>query len=275
MGTRLAVIGGGNMGGAVVRGAIAAGVLKPGEVIVADPSPPRRALFERATDRASEALAALDPGGALLLAIKPQMLAVVAEELRAAGGISGGRVGVITILAGMPIAAVAAALGCDGSRIVRAMPNLPVTVRQGITAIACSSKAAGGPADSAAEAIFAAVGGIVRIDEQLMDAFTAVAGSGPAYVFLLAEHLERAAVECGFDAAQSRTIVRRMITGAAAMLAAGDESAETQRQRVTSKGGTTEAALAAMDHERLGEMLRRGVAAARDRGGELARDAAS
>ncbi|MCH9057700.1 MAG: hypothetical protein IIB55_03625 [Planctomycetes bacterium] len=129
------------------------------------------------------------------------------------------------------------------------------------------------PGDEAlALRIFEAVGDVIRIDEQLMDAFTAVAGSGPAYVFYLAQAMSTAATKLGFDEAQAKQIVQRTIAGAGALLAESPDSPEALRAAVTSRGGTTAAATAVLDESSVMQAMIDAITAAHDRGRELSRE---
>ncbi|MCH7873254.1 MAG: hypothetical protein IID33_16280 [Planctomycetes bacterium] len=167
-------------------------------------------------------------------------------------------------------------------RVIRVMPNTPARIGQGMTAIAMGCGAQAGD-DALAQAIFAAVGEVVSIDETLMDAFTAVAGSGPAYVFYLAEAMSAAAVRLGFNQKQADLIVRQTIAGAGnLMVASVDEQTDPTgqtgvplspaalRAAVTSKNGTTYAATTRLDELGVMEAIITAVRAARDRGRELA-----
>lgn len=262
------------MAGAIVRGAIDARVIAPGELALAEPDPAKRALFDalgvRTTSDFFTAARALEPETQILLAIKPQSLAEVARD--AVGIDLSGRI-IITILAGATTELVRRVMG-GACRVVRVMPNLPASIGQGCTAIALGAGAA--PGDEAlAHRLFSAVGPVVEhVDESLMDAFTAVAGSGPAYVFYLAEAMERAAVALGFDPAMARRVVRQTIAGAASMLTSPDAlDSPAMRAAVTSKGGTTEAACRVLDESRVMDAYLRALAAARDRGRELSASA--
>jgi len=273
----LAFVGGGTMARAIVAGALEAGVLEPGGVFVADPDAGARVWFESrgcagAEDGAGavrwlERVEPVPGAGVLVLAVKPQMLASASASIAAA--LAGGSRLVVSILAGTTGARVREALGGGGVRVVRAMPNTPARVRMGITAIAPDASATDDDA-ALAERLFKAVGEVVRIDERHMDAFTAVAGSGPAYVFLLAEAMVEGATHAGLDRETAVRAVRATVAGAGALLGSGDDEPAALRAAVTSKGGTTAAALAVMDSARVGEAVVRAVVAARDRGRELA-----
>lgn len=255
------------MGGALLRGGVASGVLSPERVVVAEPDGSKREALganARVVGTVAEALATGASHGVVLLAVKPQMFAGVAEEIRAAGGI-GGR-GVFSIMAGVSMRAIGERLGT--ARLVRAMPNLPASISRGITAVSHSSGATA--ADVAfAKMLFGAVGEVVETEEAMIDAFTAVAGSGPAYVFLLAEAMEKAACAVGFDEATAAKIVRQTIAGSAELMARSPQSAAALRQAVTSKGGTTEAALAVLGAGGFEDVMSRAIEAARDRGRAL------
>lgn len=278
--TSLLVIGGGNMGAAIVRGGIARGVLSSAHVCIIEPDVAKHSEF---AGLGITCHADLAPGAEwlrtqtnaqVLLAVKPQMLGAlgvggVAESWKRAGLERWSGV-VITILAGVPGARVRDALG-PATRIVRAMPNLPAAIGEGATALCASAGMVAGD-DAFAEKLFAGIGPVViRTREELIDAFTAAAGSGPAYVFALAEAMEVAAQRQGFDAESARAMVVQTIRGAAMMLAQSEESAAMLRARVTSKGGTTEAALAAMMAGGFATSISDGMDAAVQRAQQLAK----
>ncbi len=272
----IAVVGGGNMAQSIVRGAIDAGVLDPRAVTVAEPESSKRDALRlwgvRVAKDSAElgawlTQAELAPGeGQVLLAVKPQSLDEVAGQLRHTLGPA--RRVVISILAGTPTEKIRAALGPQVG-VVRIMPNLPVRIRKSTTAIALGAGAEEGD-DQRAQEIFSAIGRVVSIDESLMDAFTAVGGSGPAYLFYLAEAMIKAAMDVGFDRDTAEWTVRWTLAGAGALLDATDQPAETLRTAVTSKGGTTAAAIAVLDDARVIDAFIRAIRAARDRGRELA-----
>lgn len=267
----LAVFGGGVMGTAIVRGGIAAGVLEPSRVIVCEPDSSKReelaSLGVQTTADHAAALRFISSDAAILLAVKPQSLHALAAQIQDALAESDRLV--ISVMAGVPARRVQSALG-PRLRITRAMPNTAAAVRQSMTALARGPGAT--QADLArTEALFAAIGQTVHIDETLMDAATAVVGSGPAYVFLLAEAMTHGARQVGFDDRTADAMVRGTILGAAAMLAQHAELAPAElRARVTSKGGTTAAAIQVLEQEGFVQAQSRAIVAARDRGRELA-----
>ncbi len=267
MASRLGIIGGGNMGGAIVRGAIESGVLQPDEILVVDIS-----------DEQRKALAALgcptsaDPADALaceqmMLAVKPQVFPAVGKAI---GELRQSKI-VMSIMAGLSSPSIRAQLGRN-ARVVRIMPNTPCSVGAGMAGIALGEGAQEGDEALAVE-LFSTIAETVQVDESLMHAVTAVSGSGPAYVFLLAEAMQNAAVELGLDADAARLLARQTVYGAGELLRSSDMEAAELRQAVTSPGGTTEAALRVMmtDNDLLG-IVERALAAARDRGVELDRD---
>jgi pyrroline-5-carboxylate reductase len=254
----LLFIGCGNMGSALALGARS---LEPKEVF----------LYDIDTAR-STALAELDAGDAVdsipeaskdaeivVLAVKPQQLSAFLSQN--AKHFRPDQV-FISVLAGTRLSALAAALPC---RLVRAMPNMPALVDEGMTALCGADEEALELADE----LFGCVGEVVRVEEKLMDAVTAISGSGPAYLFHFAEALLKSAGELGFDPETARTLVGQTLLGAAKLLRDNDESAETLRKRVTSPGGTTEAALAVLKERDFTGAITAAVAAAAARAKEL------
>lgn len=258
------------MGRAVAEGALGAGV-ETGPLVVAEPDSGRRtglaSLGATVVPGAAEAVAELSrreacPGeGAILLAVKPQVFPAVAAEL----GDVGARP-VLSVMAGVTTGAVRAALG-GRARVVRLMPNTPASIGQGVTGL-CAGEGASDDDVATAERLFLAVGDVVRVPERLMDAVTAVSGSGPAYLFYLAEAMERAAADAGFDPPTASRLVRGTLAGAARMLLTGPDPA-TLRAAVTSKGGTTEAACAVLDARTVRATIAEAVRAATSRGAAL------
>ena len=266
---RLAVIGGGAMARATLAGGIVAGVIRPADVVVAEPDDACRLALKplgvTLVDRAPKALERLDEGGQVLLAVKPQSLDAVAKDI---GGATV-RAPVISILAGVRSETIRKRLPASGA-VVRVMPNLPAQIRKGVSAVALG--AGSQPGDEAfAMRLFGGVGEVVRIDETMMDAFTALAGSGPAYLFYLAEAMVRAGVDMGFDQATADRVVRGVLQGSGELLAGQREKPPMEmRMAVTSKGGTTEAAVRVLQDGKFTDLFVRAVVAARNRGAELA-----
>ncbi|MCA9302622.1 MAG: pyrroline-5-carboxylate reductase [Phycisphaerales bacterium] len=256
------------MGSAIIHGAIRAGVLDPERVAVVDPNAEKRAGFAKSFPEAGEGVEWCRAGdGVIVLAVKPQMLETATEQIRRA--VVGGEPLVISILAGTRSSSVLEAMGA-GVRVVRVMPNTPAAIGMGMSAIAKGPGATEQDLDLS-RALFGAIGETVEIDESLMDAFTGLAGSGPAYVFYLAEGMLNAARSMGFGEEQAVKIVRQTIAGSGMLLAGSSELPSELRARVTSKGGTTAAGTGSLDDRGVMNAIERAIIAARDRGEELGR----
>jgi pyrroline-5-carboxylate reductase len=263
MANTLAVAGFGNMGGAIVRGILSSGRMPPHEITVHDPEPGRRAAADALGLRLAEDPRALVQAPTLLVAVKPQRFAGLAEEL---GALPHPTL-VISVMAGIASPSITAALG-PHARVARVMPNTPASIGAGMSAAAFGTTCT--VEDRAlVTAMFATVGAVRTIDESLMDAATAVCGSGPAYVFHLAEHMMRGAREAGFDPETADLLVRQTVLGAAALLRGSPDDPAALRRAVTSPAGTTAAALAVLDAAGTGDAMARAILAARDRGREL------
>jgi pyrroline-5-carboxylate reductase len=258
--------GAGKMGGALLSGWLAGG-LDACDVAVIEPHPSSEisALTARGV-RINPPAQDVGAVAALVIALKPQTFREAAPALRS---FAGPGTLVLSIMAGTPIASIAQA--CGGS-VVRAMPNTPAAIGRGITvAVAAGNVSAGQRA--MADALLRATGSVEwTSDEALMDAVTAVSGSGPAYVFLLAEELARAGMEAGLPEALATTLARETISGAGELLRRSELTSATLRQNVTSPGGTTAAALEVlMAPGGMPSLLTRAVAAATLRSKELAK----
>lgn len=262
----LVLLGCGKMGSALLEGWLAGG-LPAAAVTVLEPSPSDRLRGLEAEGLRLNAEIPPDPAIAVL-AVKPQMMGDALPRLAALGG--GGTL-FLSIAAGTPISAFEAALGKE-TPIVRAMPNTPAAIGQGISALA--GNAAASEADMAlAEALMGAVGRTVRLAEEgQMDAVTAVSGSGPAYVFLMIETLAAAGVAEGLSPDLAMALAKATVEGAGRLAGAAAEDPAQLRVNVTSPGGTTAAALAVLMEEETGlpGLMRRAVAAAAARGRALA-----
>jgi pyrroline-5-carboxylate reductase len=266
MAYRYGFIGGGNMATALLGGLLEKGVCRPDDILVSDISSERRNLLasEFKVSTTERNVDVMEDAECLVLAIKPQTLAAVATEV--AGHLTSGQT-VISILAGVRSSVLRERLG-GHSRLVRVMPNLPATVGKGVAGIA-ETPPTPEEAYRAAEDIFETVGVTLRLKEDLLDAVTAVSGSGPGYIFRIADILTQAGTEVGLSLEQSSTLVRQTFLGAAEMLAGSPETAADLCRRVCSPGGTTLAGLAAMEKGGLAAAIAAGVRAARDRSVEL------
>lgn len=255
------IVGYGNMGRAFVRGLKQAQV---GSVLVFDRSADQLAdLTER--ERAESVADVFNRSAVVLIAVKPQQLADLVSELSATTPSPL----VISILAGVPMKRLIESFRTD--RLVRAMPNLAATVAESVTGWVA------GPGVSAADEaltkqLLSAVGFEVRLEnDAAIDALTAVAGSGPGYLMAVAEAMTAGAMQAGFSAQSAGEIVRQTMVGVGRLLASDDRSFTDLKRAVTSKGGTTEAALAAMPETELTALIRRAMTAALDRASELGR----
>ena len=258
----LVLLGCGKMGSAMLAGWLARGV-EPGAVWIIDPKP---SDWLRAQGVHLNAELPVDPA-VVVVAVKPQMMG---DALPALQNFGNGATLFLSVAAGTPISAFAAALGAQ-TPIVRAMPNTPAAVGRGITAIVANDPA-GADGLALAEALLSAVGQVVRLeDESQMDAVTAVSGSGPAYVFHLIETLAAAGEAEGLAPELALQLARATVAGAGALAENADDSPAQLRINVTSPNGTTAAALEVLMDEREGfpALLRRAVAAAANRSREL------
>ena len=265
MESKLLIVGGGRMGGALVQGLLGAH-WSPRDIVVVEPSAERRSELADelpAVEIRADAAAVTDAEAAVL-AVKP---AVGEEACRALSGAPVARV--LSIMAGVPLARLESWLA-PSTAVIRAMPNTPATVGAGVSAIAAGSAA--GEADLRwAERLLGAVGHVVRLPEGCLDAVTGLSGSGPAYVFLVVEALIEAGVAVGLSREVSRVLATDTLAGAARLLVESGESAETLREQVTSPGGTTEAGLRVLEERGVRAAIAAAVAAATERSRQMAR----
>jgi pyrroline-5-carboxylate reductase len=262
---RITFLGGGNMAAALIGGLVERGFAATDIQVIDLQAASRESLAARFGVRTVEAAddAALDCD-VLVLAVKPQQMKAALAPL--AGRLA--RQVVVSIAAGLRLADIGRWLG-GYSRLVRVMPNTPALIGAGVSGL-YADPSVDARGREAAGRILAAVGSIVWIgDEAQMDAVTAVSGSGPAYVFHFIEALEAAGTALGFDVATARRLAIDTVLGAARLAAASDEAPAVLRERVTSKGGTTEAALASMSASGVFEAIGTAVRAAEVRGREL------
>lgn len=260
---KLGFIGCGNMAQAIAGGAIAKQVVAPLDVIASDPSPENRAIFEQWGCAVSpDNSAVITQAQQVLLAVKPQVFPVVAGEFTDGPE---GQV-LISIMAGLPSKKIADAVGRP-CRVVRVMPNTPALVGEGMAGIALGHGAVAGD-DALAKQLFSAVGKVVDLDEPMIDAINAISGSGPAYLFYLAEAMEQAAVELGLGA-HARQIVAQTLMGSGKLLAESGEDPAELRRKVTSPGGTTLAASNHMDAKQVQPAIIEAIHAAFARAKEL------
>ena len=262
----IALAGAGKMGGAMLTGWLAQG-LDPTRVVVIEPRPPAEinALTARGV-RLNPSATDTSVVDTLVVAVKPQMFREAGAALKHFVGPS---TLVVSIMAGTTIAVLEEI--CGGA-VVRAMPNTPAAIGRGIT-VAVPAKNVSAAQRSTADALLRATGSVEWVDdENLMDAVTAVSGSGPAYVFLLAEELARAGIAAGLPEELATRLARETVAGSGELLHRSDLPSATLRQNVTSPGGTTAAALEVlMGADGLQPLMIRAIAAATKRSKELAK----
>jgi pyrroline-5-carboxylate reductase len=259
------LVGCGRMGSAMLSGWREQGLANS---VAVDPAPMAAASAGpdlTVVPDASDIPAGFAPA-AVVFAVKPQNAAETLPHYRRFAG----RAVFLSIMAGRTIGGMLALLG-DGAAMVRAMPNTPAAVRQGVT-VACPGAGVDAAQRALCEQLLKAIGVVAWVeDEWLLDPVTAVSGSGPAYVFLLAELMEQAAIEQGIPADLARLLARQTVSGSGALLAASAEDASALRVAVTSPAGTTERALSVlMASEAWPSALSRAIAAATVRSRELA-----
>jgi pyrroline-5-carboxylate reductase len=256
-------VGAGNMAEAILAGLIQAG-LAADQLIASDPDPERRRYLEnelgiRTTANNAEVAAAAE---LVVLAVKPAHLEAACGDLPRDGGPL-----FVSIVAGKTLATLRRLLGA-GARIVRAMPNTPALIGEGITAIADDPATA--PDDlERAEAVLRAVGDVVRVPEPLLDAVTGLSGSGPAYVYLVIEALTEGGIREGLPGPIARDLATQTVLGAARLARESGEHPAVLRERVSSPGGTTVAGLAALEQGGLRAALLAAVRAATARSREI------
>lgn len=267
--TRVAFIGAGNMAEALIKGLLNSGTLKASSITACDVDPTR--LEHCAADYGVKTTLKNEEGArtadVLVLSVKPINIEEAVESIK--GSLRSSTL-VISIAAGVNLASLESALG-KGVPVVRAMPNGPAVTGRGISAVSGGSSA-NDDAVKKASALLSAVGEVIEVEEDLMDAVTAVSGSGPAYFFYLVEALEKAAVAAGFSARQARRLAVGTATGSMRWLEEAGASPEELRKKVMSPGGTTEAAIGFLDEKGFDGLVAGAVEAAIERGRELGAD---
>jgi pyrroline-5-carboxylate reductase len=265
---KLCFLGGGNMAGALIGGLVAKGFAAR-DIAVVEMSPQaREKLAAKWPVRISTAPdAALQGADVLVIAVKPQDMRAALASI---SGFSKEKL-VVSVAAGIGIDALSRWLG-GHRRIVRCMPNTPGLIGAGITGLYAAPEVGKGEREKA-ETILRAVGEVVWLpEERLIDPVTAVSASGPAYVFWFIEQLAAAAEKLGIGKEDALKLAKQTVLGAAQLASQSPESPGTLRQNVTSKGGTTEAALKVFDEEKLAERFIRAVEAASARGAAMGKE---
>ncbi|MGO4813484.1 pyrroline-5-carboxylate reductase [Cupriavidus sp. 2MCAB6] len=262
---KIVFVGGGNMASAIIAGVLANGAAVENLTVI----DPVEGIRERlAREYGLRVLPAADrtltDADVVVLAVKPQVMRVVCESLRECLGDAL----VISVAAGIRLQALADWLG-NRPRLVRAMPNTPALIGQGITGMA-AARTLSSADRKMADTIAGAVGEVTWVErEDQLDAITALSGSGPAYVFYFIEAMEQAAEKLGLPAWQGTQLAQQTFLGAAALARGSSEAAATLRQRVTSPGGTTAAGIGAMEKNHLQALFVEAIQAAAHRSAEL------
>ncbi|MCH7896637.1 MAG: pyrroline-5-carboxylate reductase [candidate division NC10 bacterium] len=266
---RIAFIGAGNMGEALIKGLLEAGRVRPEQLIATDIRKDRLEAIRKAyrIDTVTDNREAVAKAQILLLAVKPQVMNEVLTELR--GAVAEDHC-LLSIAAGIPTAFIEARFS-QPTRVVRIMPNTPAFVLAGASAIAPGRHAT--PEDlEIARQILNAVGRVVQVDEKLMDAVTGLSGSGPAYIFVVIEALSDAGVRMGLSREVATLLAAQTVFGAARMVLESGEHPARLRDSVTSPGGTTIAGLHVLEQAGFRGILMTAVEAAARRSQELGKE---
>jgi len=268
--TKIGFIGGGNMAASLIGGLIADGT-SPAQIYVAEPDAQRAESLQQqfAVELTTNNTSLVEQSDVVVLAVKPQVLREVCQQITEA--VKARRPLIISVAAGIRIGDIDRWLGTDNA-IVRTMPNTPALVQCGATGL-FANKRVDEPQREIAERIMRAVGLTQWLEEEaLMDAVTALSGSGPAYFFLVIEALEQAGRKLGLSDESSRVLALQTAFGAAKMALESSEPAEELRHRVTSPGGTTERAIGILEEGDLRGLFEQALSGARDRARELAEE---
>ena len=264
--SNITFIGGGNMAAAIIEGLIADGQA-PDNITVADPNEDSRArlINDYGVQGSSETGTASAGADTIVLAVKPQIIPKVAEQLRAAADLDGKLL--LSIAAGATLSTLAEFFG--DIAIARAMPNTPALLGLGATGLFVNDKTTGAQRAEAEQLIRAFVICVSVQREELLDAVTAVSGSGPAYFFLMIEEMIKAGIHLGLSPEDATALTLQTALGAASMAAKSDVDPAELRRRVTSPNGTTQAAIVSMQESGYGALIERAMTACRDRAVEL------
>ena len=261
MGKKLSIVGGGKMGEALLSGLLAAEWAPADEISVVEPDESRRDELQKKY-KETPFSGNLVPSDNYLLAVKPQLVPNICQELSNSDPLR-----VISIAAGVTIASIESQLTSQ-TAVLRVMPNTPSMVREGMSAIAPGSFATSEDLDWASS-ILSAVGEVVIVDESTLDAVTGLSGSGPAYLFFLAEAMTQAGINNGLDPTVADILTRQTLLGASTLLAKSGTSPEELRASVTSPNGTTAAAISELQSNDFLSMIHKAISAATDRSKEL------
>lgn len=263
MGCEMGVLGVGHLATALLDGVFKRGVLSPEQVLLSDHVPAQLDRFAAMGCTIASSNVELKAAPRLLLAVRPQSFVDAASSI---GDLSSEQL-VISVMAGLDSSTIQQALG-GACRIVRAMPNTGATFGASMT---CLATGAGGNEEDLqwTTNLFNAIGATAKIDESLMSAATAVCGSGPGWIYLLASAMVAGARDVGFDEERSQAMVRQVLRGASLVMDNTSSDLDMLLDSIASAGGTTEAGLDVMRSKGFEEAVRAGIIAARDRGEEL------
>lgn len=267
---KMAFIGSGNMAEALIKGMINSSIIKPENILTSDVRKDRLEFLHNTykVQIASDNLDAIKKAGIIILSVKPQTILEVLDQISESANDSKL---IISIAAGISLEIIQRALDKEDSkalRLIRAMPNTPALVQTGATAMSKGVNALEEDMKTADE-IFSAVGKVVEVNEDLMDAVTGLSGSGPAYIFLIIEALIDAGVKAGLPRDISMTLSVQTVLGAAKLVSESGEHPEKLKDMVTSPGGTTLAGLHALEKGELKVVLMNAVKSATKRSKEL------
>ena len=262
---KISIVGAGNMGAAILEG-----VYKKYQVSVCESDVRRRQYLKRKYKvTICDLKAAVEKSRIIILAVKPQSFSQLLKEISEFEELNINSKLFVSIAAGITTSFIEKRLG-SRVRVIRTMPNLPAQIKQGMTAV-CMGKNAKKTDLAAACNIFKTVGNTVVVEEKLMDAVTAVSGSGPAYVFLFIECLVNAARSLGLNERVSNKLVVQTLKGSLNLFENSKEAAGALRAKVTSKGGTTQAALEVLTKNKIDKIFKTALGAAKKRAKELSR----
>ncbi len=266
---KIGILGCGNMGEAIAKGTIFSGLVNAGKLYLYDIDRDKAIQVKEYLDAnlANSAEELCNECNVIILAIKPQDMG---DALKEVWHVIDSSKLVVSIAAGVTISRIKKFIK-EEVRVIRVMPNMAVFVSAGVSAIASDDYATKEDIKFIKQ-LFMAIGDVIEVEEALMDAVTAVSGNGPAYFFYLTEILERCAMEMGIEKEKARLLAVKTALGSALLLTDGEASAESLRKRVTSKGGTTEAAFRYFAEKGLEDVLKGGIEAARRRAKELSGD---
>jgi pyrroline-5-carboxylate reductase len=259
---KIGVIGCGNMGSAIVRGLLKKGVVRPDSIFLNDKEADRSASLAKETGALDEDLCyVMQNSDLILITVKPQDFAHLAEGM--AYEVSNQTI--VSIMAGVKINTIVERMGKEVP-VARAMPNMGAFVGEGVTCLSYNPLV---KEKQEISAVFSAIGEVLEVDETAMDAVTAVSGSGPAYLFYLAQAMTEAGQAAGLNADISKKLVEQTLQGAAKLLKTSGSSAKELISKVASKGGTTESALSVFDENGMKNIIKNAVLKAKKRSEEL------